>query len=61
MIGLEPDERAELIKDVQWKADVETRLQSLESKWKVAGYVLGAAALAVLTQMWEQAKGVFFK
>jgi hypothetical protein len=57
---MQPDEKADLIKETEWKAKVESRLESLEASKKVVMWALGAAALTVISQMWDQIKGVFF-
>jgi uncharacterized protein YqgV (UPF0045/DUF77 family) len=57
---MDPDEKADLIKETEWKSKIESRVTSLEADRRRVMYVLGAAALAVLSQMWDQIRGIIF-
>jgi hypothetical protein len=53
---MDPDEKAAIV----WQTEIESRVKSLEDDRRKAMWVLGAAALAVISQMWDQIKGAFF-
>jgi len=57
---MEPDEKADLIKETEWKTNMENRVRSLEEDRRRAMWILGAAALAVVSQMWDQIRSVIF-
>ena len=57
---MDPDEKADLIRETEWRTKTEARLDALEASKKVVLWAMGAAALTVISQMWDQIKGVFF-
>lgn len=54
---VEEEERARIVADVQ----LENRVKALEGKVDKILYGLGAAALLILTSIWDQLKAVVFK
>jgi len=58
---MDEDERARIETAAIQKANLENRVQTLETKVKGLVYGLGAAGMMVATSIWDQIKMVLFK
>lgn len=57
---MDPDERDQLVNDIKWRADIESRLANLEGLKKTLTLALAAGAAALASNIWEPLKEVIF-
>ena len=58
---IDEDERKRISDDAVGRANLENRVRTLEGKMDKILYGLGAAALLILTTIWDQLKTVVFR
>jgi hypothetical protein len=54
------DEEDRIREDATWRATITADVESLKGTRKTMMWAIGAAIATVISQMWEQIKGVFF-
>jgi hypothetical protein len=58
---IEEDERRRIAEDARAASELESRVKALEGKVDKILYGLGAAALLIMTSIWDQIKALVFK